>query len=219
MKRGRCSSPVADSERTDAWHDAFAAQCTDQLYDVGRRFASRRAAVVAWCGGAVDDYYVRELVANVISDTAAGILHWNPTVQSLEAHVLDGISRRANHDCSRALRYRHEAVDFFDPETPRALVEEVEAKLADAVPGQWYRPEIGSIERVTRHRELAGHEDTHVLLVLDAFEAGATTKSDILHFTELSDKEYRAARKRLMRLVAKLAHGKPANRPLLKKRA
>src|SRR3954451_24658376 len=86
MKRGRRSLPVGDSDRTDAWHDAFTAQCTDQLYDAGRRFAARRAAVVAWCGGVVDDYYVRELVANVISDTAAGTLRWDPVVQSLEAH-------------------------------------------------------------------------------------------------------------------------------------
>jgi len=210
---------VGDSDRTDAWHDAFTAQCTDQLYDVGRRFAARRGAVVAWCGGVVDDYSVRELVANVISDTAAGILCWEPAVQSLEAHVLDAISRRANHDCSRALRYRHEAVDFFDPETPRALVEEVQAKLADAVPDLWYGPERGPVERVTRLRELAGPEDAHVLLVLDAFEAGAITKSDVLHFTGLSDKEYRAARKRLMRLVAKLEPGEPSNRRPLKRRA
>jgi len=210
---------MAPSDRTDAWHDAFAAQCTDQLYDVGRRFAARRAAVVARCGGVVDDYYVRELVANAISDTAAGALHWDPAVQSLEAHILDAISRRANHDCSRALRYRHEAVDFFDPDAPRALVEETEAKLADAVPGLWYRPELGPVERVTRLRELAGQEDAHVPLVLDAFEAGAITKADVLHFTGLSDKEYRAARKRLMRLVAKLAPDGPSNRPPLKKRA
>lgn len=216
MKRGRRSSPVEQFDRTDAWHDAFAAQCTDQLYDVGRRFAARRAAVVARCGGRVDDYYVRELVANAISDTAAGTLCWDPAVQSLEAHVLDAISRRANHDCSRALRYRHEAVDFFDPETSWALVEEVEAKLADAVPSVWYGAKL---ERVTELRELAGHEDAHVLLVLDAFEAGATTKSDVLHFTGLSDREYRAAQKRLMRLAAKLPPGESSNRPPLKRRA
>lgn len=201
---------------TDAWRDAFTAQCTDQLYDVGRRFAARRAAVVARCGGVVDDYYVRELVANAISDTAVGVLCWDPAAQSLEAHVLDAISRRANHDCSRAIRYRHEAVDFFDPETPRALVDEVEAKLAEAVPGVRSGSEL---ERVTRLRELAGPEDEHVLLVLDAFEARATTKSDVLHFTGLSDKEYRAAQKRLMRLVAKLTAGEPSNRLLLKRRA
>jgi hypothetical protein len=216
MKRGRRPSPVNHSDCTPAWHDAFTAQCTDQLYEVGRRFAARRAAVVARCGGRVDDYYVRELVANVISDTAACVLCWDPAVQSLESHVLDAISRRANHDCSRALRYRHESVDVFDPETPRALVEEVEEKLADSVPRPWYGLEL---ERVTRLRELAGTEDAHVQLVLDAFEAEAITKSDVLHFTGLSDKKYRAAWKRLMRLVPKLAPGERSNRTLLKRRA
>src|SRR5215468_405389 len=121
MQRASRPSPVELSDRSGAWLDAFTAQCTDQLYEVGRRFAARRAAVVSWCGGVVDDYYIRELVANVISDTAAGILHWDPAAQRLEAHVLDAISRRSNHDCSRALRYRHEAVDLFDPEAPQAL--------------------------------------------------------------------------------------------------
>jgi hypothetical protein len=219
MKRARRSSPVAPFDPPEAWLEAFTAQCTEQLYEAGRRFAARRAAVVAWCGGIVDDYYVRELVANVISDTAAGILNWDPAVQSLEAHVLDAISRRANHDCSRALRYRHEAVDLFDPEAPRGLIEEVEAKLADAVPSLWFGLGLGPVERVKRLRELAGPEDSHVLLILDAFEAEAVTKSDVLHFTGLSDREYRAARKRLIRLVAKLVPGEPSSRPQVKKGA
>src|ERR1044071_1478935 len=155
MNRVRRVPPAEMSERSEAWLEAFTAQCTNQLYEVARRFAARRAAVVARCGGVVDDYYVRELVANAISDTAAGILRWDPAAQSLEAHVLDAISRRANHDCSRALRYRHEAVDLFDPEAPRALIEEVETRLADSVPslGSGPRPDRG--ERVNRLRELA----------------------------------------------------------------
>jgi len=217
MKQAHRSPPAETSERSEAWLEAFTAQCTNQLYEVARRFAARRAAVVARCGGVVDDYYVRELVANAVSDTAAGVLRWNPAAQSLEAHVLDAISRRANHDCSRALRYRHEAVDLFDPEVPRALIDEVEAKLADAVPGLGFRLRLDHGERVQRLRELAGPDDAHVLLILDAFEAEAVTKSDVLHFTGLSDKEYRAARKRLVRLAAKRSPSESSSRPRLKK--
>ena len=72
---------------------------------------------------------------------------------------------------------------------------------------------------MTRRRELAGPEDGHVLLVLDAFEARAITKSDVLHFTGLSDKEYRAAWKRRMCRVAKLAPAARSRQPPLKKRA
>jgi hypothetical protein len=219
MKRAKRSPPVEPADQSEAWLEAFTAQCTDQLYDVGRRFAARRAAVVAWCGGFVDDYYIRELVANVIADTAAGILHWDSEAQSLEAHVLDAISQRANHDCSRALRYHHEAIDLLDPGAPRALIEEVETKLGEAVPGLWFGLGVDPVERVTRLRELAGADDAHVLLILDAFDAGAVTKSDVLHFTGLSDKVYRSARKRLTRLVAKLSPGEPSSRPRLKKGA
>lgn len=217
MNRVRRAPPAEMSERSEAWLEAFTAQCTNQLYEVARRFAARRAAVVARCGGTVDDYYVRELVANAISDTAAGILRWDPAAQSLEAHVLDAISCRANHDCSRALRYRHEAVDLFDPEAPRALIEEVETKLADSVTSLGSRPRADRGERVNRLRELAGPDDANVLLILDAFEAEAVTKSDVLHFSGLSDKEYRAARKRLDRLAARCFPRESSSRPRLKK--
>jgi hypothetical protein len=219
MKRASRASPVESFQCSEAWKKAFAAQCIEQLYDVARRFAARRAAVVGWCGGAADDYYVRELVANVISDTAAGILRWDPAAQSLEAHVLDAISRRSNHDCSRALRYRHEPFEAFDLEAPGALIEEVEAKLADAVPGLWFGLELDPTERIQRLRELAEPDDVHVSRILDAFEAGNATKSDIMRFAGLSGLEYDAARKRLTRLAAKLSPGDLSDRPRLKRRA
>lgn len=219
MKRVKRSSPMESFQPSEAWRKAFAVQCTEGLYDVAHRFAARRAAVVGRCGGAADDYYVRELVANVISDTATGILHWDPAVQSLEAHVLDAISRRSNHDCSRALRYRHEPFEAFDLEAPRALAEEVEAKLADAAPGRWSGLELDPTERIQRLRALAEPDDVHVSRILDAFAAGKVTTSDIMRLAGLSGREYDAARKRLTRLAAKLSPGKPSERPRLKRRA
>lgn len=219
MKRARRSSPGDSFQPTEAWKDAFAAQCTEQLYAVARRFAARRAAVVGWCGGAADDYYVRELVANVISDTAAGILRWDPAAQSLEAHVLDAISRRSNHDCSRALRYRHEPFEAFDLEAPGALADEVEAKLGDTVQGGWFGLELDPTERLQRLRKLADADDVHVSRILDAFEAGNVTTSDIMRFAGLSSLEYDAARKRLTRLAGKLSPGELPDRRRLKRRA
>lgn len=219
MKRVRRSSPAEPFHRSEAWTEAFATECTEQLYDVGRQFAAKRAAVVRWCGGIADDYYIQELVTNVISDTAAGVLHWNPQVESLEAHVLDAIWTRTNHDCARALRYRHEPVDVFDPEAPRTLIAEIEATLADGVPSLWFGHSAESTERLARLRELVGADDTHVLDMIDAFEAGATTKADVIHFTGMLAKEYHAARNRLTRLVAKLSPDTASSRPRLKKGA
>lgn len=219
MKRARRSAR-GSFQPSEVWKEAFAAQCTKQLYDVARRFAVRRAAVVGWCGGASDDYYVRELVANVISDTAAGILRWDPADQSLEAHVLDAISRRSNHDCSRALRYRHEPFEAFDLEAPGALIEEVEAKLADAVPGVWFGLELDPTDRLQKLREFVEPDDAHVSRILDAFEAGKVTKSDIMRSAGLSSLAYDAARKRLTRLAAKLSPpGELSEQLRLKKRA
>jgi hypothetical protein len=205
MKRVRRTAPTDPFHRSETWIEAFATQCTEQLYEVGRRFAAKRAAVVRCCGGITDDYYIREMVANVVSDTAAGILRWNPEDESLEAHVLDAIWTRTNHDCARALRYRHESIDVFDPESPDTLIAEIEATLADNGPSFGFGHGAAPTERLARLRKLAGTDDTHVLGMLDAFEADAITKADVMHFTGMSAKEYHAARSRLTRLVAKLS--------------
>jgi len=59
---------------SDDWLEAFEAQFTKELLKKAKRFAERRARWVGHAGGVVDDYYVRELVEDVPSDTSVGVL-------------------------------------------------------------------------------------------------------------------------------------------------
>jgi hypothetical protein len=118
--------PFWPKSLSEDWIEAFAKECTEQLYEDARRFAAWRAGPVRRAGGVADDYYVRELVQNVLSDTAAGVRRWDPSAQTLREHVWDAIRSRSNHDRVRAERYRHLLVDMLDPDAPDNLLGEIE---------------------------------------------------------------------------------------------
>jgi hypothetical protein len=67
------SVPFAPSED---WIEAFEAQATERGIEQARRYAAMRARGVAKVGGLADDFYVRELVQDAVTDTLAGILRW-----------------------------------------------------------------------------------------------------------------------------------------------
>lgn len=218
MPRRRKSAPASPWRPSDSWIDAFARQCTEQLYDEARRFAAWRASAVGKEGGLADDYYARELVQNAFSDTLAGVLRWDPTAETLQEHVWDAIRTRTNHDRMRAKRYRHEPIDVFDPEAPRELLGEIEVALEDRASST--SPEIATLtaEWLAELREHAPPASA-VGRMLDAFEAGATTMADVMHHTGMLEREYDAARLRLDRLVQKLAARFQSKRRMSRRRA
>jgi len=179
----------------EAWIDAFTAQCTDALRLKAKRYAKRRARGVGRAGGHVDDYYVRELVQDALTDTLLGVLAWNPNATPLENHVLDVIKSRTRHARKHAARYQRAGLDSSTPTVRR----EIETCL-----GADHRPDLDAAlfagEVLARLRKLA-HADASVLRLLDAMEGGAQTKAEILELGNLSAKSYRNARDRLSRLV------------------
>lgn len=116
---------------SDDWIETFEAQCTVELLKKAKRFAERRARGVGKAGGIVDDYYVRELVQDVLADTTLGVLRWDPSVESLEQHVQDAIMSRAYHDRVHARRYPRESVDVFDPDASHTAIAAIDASLLD----------------------------------------------------------------------------------------
>lgn len=215
QSRSRPSSAWLPSE---AWLDAFASQCTAKLYDDAHRFAAWRAGAVRKEGGLADDYYARELVQNALSDTASGVLRWDPADKALQEHVWDAIRTRTNHDRLRAKRYRHEPIDVFDTEAPGELLGEIEAALESRAPSA--SPALATLtaEWLAALREHAASSSS-LRCMLDAFEAGASTMADVMHLTGMSEKEYDATRLRLDRLVQKLAPRFRSQRRKLRKGA
>jgi len=102
---------------------------TTGLYKKLKRFAARRARIVARAGVVVDDYYTSALVQDALGDTASGVLRWDPSTKTLEAHARDVIATRTYHDCRRARRFRHESVDVLASDAPRAVMAEIETML------------------------------------------------------------------------------------------
>jgi hypothetical protein len=196
--------PRRTSIAPEEWIDAFEAQCTTELYKRLKRYAARRARGVAKAGAAADDYYLRELVQDALADTALGVLRWDPGAKSLEAHVRDAIAARAHHDRRHARRFPHESVDVLAADAPPTTMAEIEASLHQQTDEAEADPYARAAEVIAKLRTLAA-QDQEVLLLLDAFAAGARDRKRVMEITGFSSAAYRNARSRLARLVAQLS--------------
>jgi hypothetical protein len=187
------------------WRAAFEAQCTAELLNKARRYATRRARKLRQVGGLVDDYYVREIVQDVVADTFAGVLRWDPEAEALEDHVLDAIATRVHHDVVRARRFPHASVDDANPDVSRATMAAVDAALlaAQEAPSATVRFLEDAFGEMC---ELAA-SDADLLRFLGALAMGATSKDDVMLVTGMSDPEYRSTRGRLERLIQRSPHG------------
>src|SRR5438309_1578319 len=119
----------SEPPRSEAWTEAFAAQCTEALWEAARKYAAHRAVAVRRVNSAADAYYVRELVQDAIGDTQLQRVHRDPSVRSLKEHIFAVIRTRTYHDYQRANRFRRESFDAGDGDTGPELVAEVEAAL------------------------------------------------------------------------------------------
>ena len=206
-------SPPSPWIPSQAWIEAFSKECTERLYEDARRFAAWRAGPVRRAGGLADTYYVRELVQNVLADTATGVLRWEPSAQTLREHVWDAIRSRTYHDRVRAERYRHHSIDMLDPGAPTKLLAEVERVLATLAPTA--TPAVGALA-VEWMTALRANLDPSSLLgrLLDAFEAGGFTKADVMFLTGMSNRDYQTARRQLARRVHEIHRRWTSTQPI-----
>jgi hypothetical protein len=183
------------------WDTTLEEQCTEEMLQRVRRYARRRARGV---GSQVNDDYSGELVQDALADTASGVLRWDPSVKTLEQHILDVIKTRTHYDRKRARRFPHESLDVLDLEGETTMMAEVEAALLDRSPEATDDPIDLTAERFAKLRQLAV-DDRTVTRLLDALARGATSKADVLRLAELSSVAYVNARRRLRRLLPQLA--------------
>jgi hypothetical protein len=160
---------------------------------------------VSNAGGFVDDYYINALVQDALTDTAIGVLRWDPEVGDLELHLRDAIRARTSHDRQRARQFPHESIDVFAVGAPHALLAEIETSLAEANDELHAALTRGAAERIAAVRERAAR-DSLVLQLIDAADAGATTRAQVMRLTGMSNTDYHNARARLGRLVAQPLH-------------
>ncbi|HEY4177986.1 MAG TPA: hypothetical protein VGM90_14160 [Kofleriaceae bacterium] len=189
---------------SEEWIDAFERQSSAKGFEERlKRFARMRANMVARSGRRVDELYTRELVQDALDDTLEGILSWDPERVTLDKHLMDSIRSRTRHDFVHATRFPHASFDVND--APRSQVVEVERALAAANDDAHHARVVSAAQRTVSELRGLAASDADVLRLLDAFEAEATKKVDVLRISGMTSKRYEAARKRMQRLVLQLS--------------
>jgi hypothetical protein len=180
----------------DRWLTAFQEQVTPALR---RRLESfTRYLIDQRGGGHRDAAFLRETVADVLTDTMLGKLSWDPSRNTrLSSHLMRAIRSRVRRECERAAM--HISMEDLD-EAQAAAVEDA---LAETAPSSSPAAARWSAQIVARLRELAV-EDREVLSLLDAMCAGFLERARLMRHAGLSARAYKAARRRLGHLVAQL---------------
>lgn len=183
---------------TNEWLDAYEKQLTPKLLRKLQRFARQRVTQL----GRDDTLYVRELVQDAVVDTWRGELRWYPDRCQLVTHLVKAIKTRTNKVHARQLKRPHVSIGHFideDEECPVSLGAEEEASAvvgnSDLTLNRVYAREV-----LAKVREGAS-ADKDALRILDALQAGAETRDDVLALAKMRERTYHNAHIRLMRIA------------------
>lgn len=183
---------------SEAWIDAFDQQYSDALTELVNSYAARRVGGTR--KGSTRDGYARELVLTALGDTLMGKARWDPDTKSLRDHLWDAIKRRTLADWERAGRFPQASIDTL-PDRPSSIRDEAERTLrargADTGGQEFAAETLAELRRCAARAP-------DVLALLDALQHEPTSRTEILVLTGFTPREYRAARRRLNRIVAAL---------------
>ena len=181
------------------WVDDFEKQLTPKLVSGLHHYARARSFSVAAAGRKVDEFYVYELVQDAIEDTWLGVLRWDPTRCSLKMHLKGTITSRTKSHRNHATDNPHE---YIGDETDASRLAEQDVSCIVTDP-QHAMQRVYAHE-VLAHLRAAAARDKPVLRILDAYEAGAMTKEQVLDHAHMKERTYHNARIRLKRIVSNL---------------
>jgi hypothetical protein len=186
---------------SEYWMEQFKAQCTERLLEKARSFATKRARDLGWEMPGPGIYDPDELVDNIVKETLAGVITWNPQKQDFDRFLYDAVRVRVMRHAKRAMRRPHESIDALDAEGESPAMAEIETQLLaeNATPETVERVEqvVSSLHELARSKPL-------VQRLLDAFKRNAFTKDEVMLAANLSSAEYHNARRQLGRLVDQL---------------
>lgn len=135
----------------------------------------------------------RELVADVIGDTYAGTLRWDPDHVPLGKHVSAHVRQRVRS--ARRLARMHTSLREVSDEMAQVATMAT-AGSVDAEPSV----DPGDVPMLLGELRHRAAEDPEVLALLALYELGITRKAQILALG-MSDGQYRNARRRLLRFA------------------
>ncbi len=187
----------------EEWRRAFEEQATNKAMAGVHTYAGKLARMIERATRRRDALIARELVLDAMSDTFAGIVKWDPAKASLASHLCRVIRSRTAHELDRAGTFVHLSLDDHD-----ASVDALNHEASSALGVENESPERRRTAANARQvldgiRKLAGG-DKLVLQLLDAYDAGATERHEIVQLTGMKTTAYHNVRRRVHRLADKL---------------
>ena len=186
-----------DCTKSEAWLDAFVAQCTPELRQSLYRYAARLlsgARIVS-----TDSAAAEEMVDAAIFDMLNGPDHWSfaDPQKPLKLYLKNAIWRQVLEDFERAKRLPHVSIEELTAQGGSGA-EALEQALRHE------RPDPSDVayarERVNRLlRRAAGNDD--VLALIHAKLNDRTSRADVMEVTGFSPQRYRTAVSKLNRMA------------------
>jgi hypothetical protein len=186
-------------------------EMTDAVMDRVRRFARKRA-LVKRCAGVpgYDDLKAEALdMANeAVTLTVLGQRAWDPEVD-LYDHLCGVVRSESTKECAKHIKFRHQSIQALALDESYGGDADVQAQITRGGPDIYGRPRhqasvADARRQVIEALRVLARGDDLVGDILDAREAGYTTKQEIVEVTGMTDNQYRAAAKRFNRMLDRL---------------
>jgi len=186
-------------------------ELTDPLVDRLRRFALTRVAIKRRRGvpcfeKAEDEAEI--MAQDAVTLTVLGHRQWHPEVD-LYTHLWGVIRSESSKEAAHAKKFCHTSVDALSMDESHGGDAGIHADITRGGPDSWSRP--GHIvsahdanRRLLDQLRVLSHREPTVAMLLDAYEAGCTTRKEVLAATQMSPGDYRNARRKLDRMIAAL---------------
>jgi DNA-binding transcriptional ArsR family regulator len=149
-------------------------------------------------------------INTAIMKTLAGSYKWDPDRVGLDLHLLNVIGSDISHEMRRETRLAKRGVRMvsLDEDEDEQNIDQLDHDVTESLEAERVSasetPALLLVDVVARLRVLAAR-DQAVLRILDAYDQGAFTRSEIVRITGMSPRTYQAAYKRLVRLAQEIA--------------
>lgn len=207
--------PVAASDSHQQLFAQIEAGLTPQVRSTVKHFAYRRYLMLQHAGLMVDDSLPDQIFADVVTDTTLGRLSWNPDRVKLSTHLCGAIKSRTHQMLLKHRKHTHvslsgPAQDVLEFEPTEG---EIEAEASITI-GSDPKEALERGDALTRLRielraECVRRGDEIAVKLVDNFALDSGYRRDFAAIG-LSERDYDAARKRLLRMAQRLVDAKLA---------
>lgn len=193
--------PMDTPERL--WRTQFDKQLTDEMMERVIKATEALVRKVQRRCRWRDQQTADDRLHTAIVKTLDGTLKWDPERVDLERFFVGAIRGDITHEIEHSDKFRHVSLDD-ESGNPDALESETSDALTDdrVVKNEVPKPAWWSEVMQALRTQAAG--EARVLAILDAYDHGCFTRSEVMDHTGLSSKKYHNAHQRLLALAQKV---------------